>query len=389
MRNSLLVAAVATVVSLCGCGADRPALNNTGASAPPATPAVARPQKPDKPTSEIQQTSLLDTLPNIEGDVTSGRVAARIRATVNGVPIFEEEVGSHASQFLLQLRGLPEPDYSQKRREVLKEALDQLVERELILQDASKKLRKGGPQALKKLKDGAAKEFDRRWVLAIKKNLGIKTDEQLKEFLTKQGMSLQNIRRQWVRQFMATEYLRGMIMHSVDKLGREQYLEYYEKHPDEFKVEDSIDWQDIFVSFRNPKYPTREAAVKAAEGLARRARAGEDFVELCKANDDGAARLSKAEGSGHRRGEVRPAEVEPYLFRMAEGAVGPVVEISSGLHVIKVVKRRYAGMKPFNDTEVQKDIRNKLRNEIFTREAKKMIADLRSLAVIEYAHRMH
>ena len=67
-----------------------------------------------------------------------------------------------------------------------------------------------------------------------------------------------------------------------------------------------------------------------------------------------------------------------------DGDVGPLIELSTGFHVIRLVKREYAGRKPF-DVPVQILIREKLRQEIAAREMKKMINELKKTALIEYS----
>src|SRR5262249_48540431 len=198
-----------------------------------------------------------------------------------------------------------------------------------------------------------------RCVSTTKKGNHLKTDEELQELLRNSGLSLETIRRQWTRQFMATEYLRSRIGPFIDKISREQMLEYYEKHPEEFKIDDAVEWQDIFISANTPRQPKRDraGARKLAEELVARVRSGADFVALGKENEDGDSRLRSGVGIGRNRGEVQPAVIEPYLFRMPEGEVGPVVEVANGYHVIRLVKREYEGKRPF-DEAVQKEIRN-------------------------------
>ena len=84
-----------------------------------------------------------------------------------------------------------------------------------------------------------------------------------KVFLRENGMPLDMIQRQWVRNFLAMEYLRSRIEPHMNRVGHLQVLEYYETHGDEFKVEDSIDWQDIFIA--TARHPSPEAARKFAE----------------------------------------------------------------------------------------------------------------------------
>ena len=68
---------------------------------------------------------------------------------------------------------------------------------------------------------------------------------------------------------------------------------------------------------------------------------------------------------------------------MKDGEI-TALELANGFHVIRLVKREYAGTKPF-DEKTQAQIRDKLRNEVFAREAKKIVEDLRSRATIEVA----
>jgi parvulin-like peptidyl-prolyl isomerase len=67
---------------------------------------------------------------------------------------------------------------------------------------------------------------------------------------------------------------------------------------------------------------------------------------------------------------------------MKEGEVADVLELPTGYHIIQLTKRQYAGMKPFNEV-AQKEIRDKLRNEVATLEIKRLLAEMKRNAVIE------
>ena len=60
------------------------------------------------------------------------------------------------------------------------------------------------------------------------------------------------------------------------------------------------------------------------------------------------------------------------------------VETATGFHVMKMVKREYAGQMPL-DEKLQKEIKRKLQNEAFERETKRLLADLKSRCSIEIA----
>src|SRR5207302_9558406 len=70
----------------------------------------------------------------------NGEVAARIRATVNGHAILDEEVREAIYPYLVKTQGLPEPERSVRRKEIFEKELQQLIEREVILQDMFRRL---------------------------------------------------------------------------------------------------------------------------------------------------------------------------------------------------------------------------------------------------------
>jgi parvulin-like peptidyl-prolyl isomerase len=338
--------------------------------APLGVAALARGQKPPRPHD-----NLLNLGPDDPGGGREHR-AARIRAVVNGEPILDEEVESAAYQNLVNARTPAE------RAEVLNQKLTEIIEREVVLQDAFAKLKGNGEKFLNVLKDAARKEFDKQWLRRMMKGNGFTDEQAFRRFLREHNMPLEAVRREWERQFMMMEYMRHRIDPHLQKIGHLQIVEYYDKHPDQFTVQDSVQWQDLFVA--NARHPSREAARAFAEALAGRIRKGEDFVRLAKEFDNGDSLFRNGEGIGHKRGEIKPGEAEAVLFRLRDGEVGPLVELETGFHVVRLVKRQHAGVLPF-DSKVQTQIRDKLKGEVFQREMKRIVRELKRKAVIEIA----
>jgi parvulin-like peptidyl-prolyl isomerase len=338
---------------------------------------LLRAAAPEGPAVRLQKAEGEGLPPPPGGDLPAapGEVIAAIRATVNGVPILDSEIREAAIGPLEALYRLPESERAREEQKVMDNVLDALIERELLVQDALSKIKRSGKKdALDEVKKAADKEFQ-RWLRTAKASF--KSDEEFKRFLLSRRTSLEGQKRMRERNFIAEEYLRSVVMHIVDRAtGHQELLEYYKKHPEEFTRVDNVQWQDIFVLASNPRYGgDREAARRAAQGLADRARAGEDFVKLCQEYDDGTASAKSAAGDGSRRGEIRPAEAEAVLFQMSDGQVGPVLELRDGFHVIRLVKREHAGLMPF-DEKVQTTVKDKLRNEVYLRERKRFLDEL-------------
>src|SRR5262249_33609451 len=129
--------------------------------------------------------------------------------------------------------------------------------------------------------------------------------------------------------------------------------------------------------------PGRPDAQRFAEQLAAQAKNGEDFAKLA-VYDNGDSSYRHGEGYGKRRGEIKPTEAEAILFRMQPDQVGPAIEIPTGFHVIRLVKRDYAGLQPF-DEKTQAEIRKKIENAVADREYKRLLNELKQKATIEIA----
>lgn len=379
MRLPDLLGSAAVVVgaTLLGCESASP-LKAAGLGVTPADlvlaatePPAVRSQKPEAEPPSPQTPQTPQDLP--------GEVVARIRATVNGVPILESECREAAIGSLRDLLRVSASDRVREERKILDGVLDQIVDRELLYQDAISKLKRAGKKdVFDKVKEAADKEFQ-RWVRNAK--TGFRSDDEFKLYLQSMGTSMDGQRRLRERMFIAEEYLRSNVLRYVDRAaGPREILDYYRSHPEEFTRSDSVQWQDIFVLAS--KFPTREEARRFAQGVASRAQAGEDFVALCQKHDDGLAKDQQGAGIGTERGKIRPPEVEKVLFTLEQGQVGPLVELRDGFHIVKVTRREYAGLMPF-DEKVQQAVKDKIRNDVYQKERKKFIEELRRNAQVE------
>jgi hypothetical protein len=369
-RNRLLASAfLAGQLALGGCqAAERPAADGfhpdftTLLKLPGSESAVARAQKPP-PAGP----GALEIGPDAPGSKEAR--GARIRATVNAAAI----------QQLAQARSEAE------KAEILNAKLTEIIERELLMQDAVAKLSKGGRiKFLRELEKIAEREFEKQWLYRLMQQNKVSDVQAFTRMLREQGIPVELIRRQWVRNFIAMEYLRTRIDPQLNKIGHQQVVEYYEKNPNEFKLDEGAIWQDIFIA--NGRHPSPQAARQFAESLIARIRKGEDFARLAKEFDNGESSLREnAEGIGRKRGEIQPREAEEVVFRLKEGEVGPPIEIETGYHIVRVMKRAYPGQRPF-DEGTQRKISEALKNKAFQQEMRKMINDLRRQAIIEVAN---
>ncbi|MCI0458690.1 MAG: peptidyl-prolyl cis-trans isomerase [Gemmataceae bacterium] len=393
----LLVPACFSVVILGGCASHRagalPVSRDTpfalGLDAPEPEARVARAQIPERdrhlpPPPVTQATNVAPPRPQFApppaGPAQEERRGISVRAWVNNRPIFDEEVlmgVGRRAQEIMEQSPTQRVAYQTK---VYNEELNQVIERELILQDAYRKLEKN-QKVLDKLRQAARREFEKKVARIVKelqkKNGG--TYEQVHHQLGKE--TLDTLRRQEERNFIASEYIRSRVHIHLQRVGHEDIRAYYNQHLSEFRTEDRVQWQNIFICVGGPHGGTAVEARRFAEQILDRVRRGERFDAFLHLDDGMSWRSRKGEGEGQQRGKIKPAELERYLFALKEGDVGPLVELSTGYHLFRVVKREYNGQLPFDD-KVQLRIANKLRGEVAEREYKRVVKELRERAVI-------
>jgi peptidyl-prolyl cis-trans isomerase SurA len=306
-----------------------------------------------------------------------GQQAVRIVAIVNDVPILDEDVRAAGYQALLQANS------REAQQKVLRKTLEQLIDREVVLQDAFIRLRRNGTdQFINQLKAAAHKAFNDQVVKRMLQRNKMSSEEELRQYLARHGMVLPLIRRHWERNFMMRQYLINRIGPHLQSVGHAEIQQYYDSHAAEFRVEDRVEWQDIFLAHANHG-GNPEATRRFATVLIQRIRNGESFESLATQDfNAGDSALRKGKGIGHKRGEISPPEVEKVVFSLKEGEVGPPIELPTGFHLVRVVKRQYAGVRPF-DEKVQVEIRAKLRQQIYERELKYLVEELKAQTIIE------
>jgi hypothetical protein len=323
------------------------------------SPRTIRGQSPQEPPNNA-------TTPPIR--LTSGTKLAkpepqvRIVANVGNTPIYESEVRESVNQRMVEFATAVESERKAKEEQFYFEELRKIVERELLLEAMFSQLRsnKAKSSVLEELEDISRKEADRQ-MKDFRARIKIPNDDDFQMILQGQGVSMAGMRRQMERGFMMRMYLRELISKKITNISVE--------HASEFKTDDRVKWQDIFISAS--KHPNREEMKKAAQKVFQRALAGEDFMKLAQEFDQG---LGKGTGDGETRGSIRPVEAENLLFKMKAGEIN-WFEIDTGIHIIRVADRAYAGVRPF-DEKTQDEIRRKLQGLISDREYARIVETL-------------
>lgn len=389
------------------------ALTAGGCKTPESTPVkplaqpIARPQAPADPLAPLAPgptpPAAVVGQPVATGAVSPAGfspAAVKPAAVLNGTPrikvvavvgagniVTDEEVWESVRQrgqeYINQVDGPGGPQVvknAEKEKEIYAEVLRRTVERELVLDEMYARLKKAGKMAvvddIKKFAGETADRQLREW----RKGMKVQTDDDFRLILATQGLTLPVVRRQIERQVMAEEYVRSMMKEAGKKVGLADIRAYYDAHPDQFRTPDRVRWQGIFVALA--AHPNPRAAYDHATKVRGQAAGGADFVALAKAEDPRAAGRQDWDGVGTKRGEIQPADVEEIVWLLKPGQVSELIQTPTGYHIVKVVERDVAAVRPF-DEKTQAETRRALMRHLQEKEHRRLVDDLWRRGVVK------
>jgi len=357
---------------------------------------TARPQAPTEPAGPIAvpsgpignpvpwtapTTTIPTTTATVPNPVTPASFPGASEATPqvrvvaligSDIYITDDEVFQMVRQRAGEYIRLTGGERTAKENEIFREELRKLIERELILSDFLGKIKKNKPTVLEELKEEANRTAQKQ-VREFKRVNKFPSEDIFTEALRQQGLSMKSLTRQLERNAMMNIYLGQFLKEKGKGASLADLQRYYASHPDEFTTEDRVKWLDLFVSYRY--FETTVAARQYTDNLVKQARGNVDFPQLVKDYGHGDSKLRGGEGIGSKRGEIQPKEVEPTVFSLKAGEFSEAVATETGFHVVKVLEREVAGVRPFDD-RTQIYIRGKLAAMIQKTEYEKLIEDL-------------
>lgn len=314
----------------------------------------------------------------IEFEDNGSKVAeGEVAATVNGVPIFSDDIIKeiNAQNYIAQLKAAPPEVYRAKRVELIKSQLKQFEERELLLQELKKKHKPEQIAAMSKQMD---QHFDKEYLPQEIKNAKVNTVGELDLLLQKGGSSIETLRTLFRNRQMARVALdpRSQVKEGFD---RPDVLEYYREHLEKYAIPAKAKWEQIQLKFSSRKEKT--AARKKAEEIVTRLQNGESFAAVAKECSQGPTAAKGGAWPWTTKGSMAEGELNEAIFKRPVGEISEPIETAHSVNIIRVVSRTEAGYQPFE--EVQEDIKTHLRNSLGQKQIEEFLQQLRENAAIE------
>jgi peptidyl-prolyl cis-trans isomerase SurA len=295
------------------------------------------------------------------------RMVEKIAAVVGENVVLASEVEEKAAPLLSDVSKVTDPDKRAARAASLRhEVLERLIDDELILQQAVE------------LKLSVTSEQIDSSIEEIKKQNNI-DDDQLREALRAQGMSMANYRADLKRQLLRFRVLNIAVGSRVN-VSDEEVKAYYERHM-KGSANVQVRASHIFVAIPDgADLATAKEKQAQANKILERAKT-EDFAKLARELSDDAATRAEGGDLGFFGKDMLPKPIEELVFAMKPGEIRGPVRADRGFHVIKLVDRKVKDAKPLDD--VKDDIRMQLRQKDMERQTKIYLTELRKKTLVD------
>jgi hypothetical protein len=301
----------------------------------------------------------------------------QVVARINGQVVLGCEVLWQVNQMIEANRErIPPEQEADIRRELMKRYIAGLVDTKLLYAEFRRSL---PAENWARIEENLEQPFEEREIPSLMKALEVDNRRDLEQKLAQMGTSLADAKRRFNEKLIAGEWLRSKV--KVDEEANPQeMLDYYRQHRSEFEYPTQARYEEIMIRkdrFDSPCQAYAELARLGNQLWAAAAGASPQqpvFAEVAKANSDGFDAKKGGQHDWTTQGALKAAAVDEALFSLPVGKMSPILESDTGFHLLRVLDRRQAGCTPF--TEVQPQIRDKLKQERFRAEVDKYLAEL-------------
>ena len=247
------------------------------------------------------------------------------------------------------------------------QAMDLMIEQELVKQGAEKEGIEGDPEEVGKKIEELRAVFD--------------SDEQFRMKLEGDGYTEESFRRHVERMAAAKVYL-DRIRADASDVRDAEVEKFYAENEERLTLPGQVRVRHILLKWKPLGTQDDRAAIrKQMDPILERARAGEDFAALAREfSEDSATKGNGGDTGLFYRGTMVPA-FESVAFSMEPGEISDSVDTVFGVHILKLEGRQEPRLLPLD--EVREQLRDHVREEKTEAAVDAKIDELRAAADIQ------
>lgn len=206
------------------------------------------------------------------------------------------------------------------------------------------------------------------------------TMDDLLNYLAKENSSFEahkkDVKEHLLRMKLVRRELKSKIMISEEEIG-----EYYRQHREIYEGKEAVRIKQILLFFPKNSDEKIKATLRAQmDSILTRLQKGESFDLLASQYSQGPAAAAGGDIGFVEKGSMQSV-VDGAAFSLKKDEVSGVIESPIGFHIIKVIDKRGAGIKPIES--VREEIKAKIEEEKWEKKYIEWIKELRKKSVIE------
>ncbi len=206
------------------------------------------------------------------------------------------------------------------------------------------------------------------------------TRKELLEGLAEEGTTVEEhretIRREILKSILVGREIRARVSVSDEDIG-----DYYREHRERYEGKQAVRIQQLLAAVpRDADDETRQSVRARAEKIRAMLASGESFDAMVAHYSDGPEAQAGGDLGFIEKGMILP-DVEEVAFSLEKGAISDIIESPAGFHIIRVIDRRGAGLKPLE--EVRQEIIDEIAGERMEQRFQNWLEDLRAKAYVE------
>jgi len=289
-------------------------------------------------------------------------------ASVNGKDISQADLDKEMNRFEGQMGLSGQPPDPAQREAIKKKVLDNLIQRELLLQESTRLGIKVGDEEVSQEMTQLRGRFS--------------SEEDFGNALKRLKMTESELKEEFSRRMIVKKMIDEVIASKVE-ITAEETKKFYDNNPNYFQAPERVRASHILVKL-DPKATEAEkgAARKKMEDILKRVQKGEDFAAVAKESSDCPSASKGGDLDFFQRGQM-VAPFEEAAFSLKPGETSGIVETQFGYHLIKVDDRKESGVIVYDEIKV--NIESHLRQQKVNEKYAAYMEELKSKAKVEMA----
>jgi len=265
-----------------------------------------------------------------------------------------------------------QPIPAERRDEIVRGALDQLITYTLLAQESKARGIKIEDAEIEAKMGELKKQFP--------------TQEAFDKALKERGMTVESLRKDArvdlsVNKLMDTEVATLPGPSDADAKG------FYEKNPDNFKEQESVRASHILIRVdEKADAAAKQKARAEIESVLKQVKAGGDFAKLAQEHSQDGSAAQGGDLNYFNKGQMVPA-FDKVAFELKPGQVSDLVKTQYGFHIIKVVDKQAGATQPLDQVraQIQQTLAAELADRQITDRARELAARIKSPADMDKA----